>query len=162
MFSFRIASRYAHPLVLCVPIEVPGAVLRSLYRDRWPIEGLPLAAKQMIGAARQFVSAEESCQRLPELSLLAGAILAYVAATENPISTGAWDRAPRPTSGRLRRALSKVHFSDLPPSAGRLREKPSITAHLPKGILAHRRQKYAGEPPGLSNSADSTQPFTGN
>ena len=45
------------------------------------IEQLPLAAKQMIGAHRQFVSASESCQRLPELALLAGSILTYLAAT---------------------------------------------------------------------------------
>lgn len=139
--------RYAHPLVLCVPVEVSGSALRSLYRDRWPIEGLPLAAKQMIGAARQFVSAEESCQRLPELSLIAGAILAYVAATEKPFPAGAWDRSPRPTSGRLRRVLSKVHFSDLPEPGGELREKRPPTDHLPKGIDAHRRQKREAIPP---------------
>jgi len=30
---------------------------------------VPLAAKQMLGGARQFVSAAESCQRLCELNL---------------------------------------------------------------------------------------------
>jgi hypothetical protein len=110
----------------------------------------------MIGAARPFVSAEECCQRLPELSLIAGAILSYVsyvAATEKPIPAGTWDRSPQPTSGRLRRALSKVHFSDLPSLGGELREKRSITDHLPKGVLAHRRQKPGRDPLVIQPSA---------
>jgi len=63
-------------------------VLRDLYRDRWAVEQLPLAAKQMLGAARAFVHAPKTCQRLPELALLAGAILSYGAATSPAIPTG--------------------------------------------------------------------------
>jgi len=94
----------------------------------------------VIGAARQFVHASESVQRLPELSLLAGAILSYVAAKLPPIPTGFWDRAPKSTPGRLRRALAGRHFPNLPLPA-RIRKKNSVTDHLPKGILAYRRQK---------------------
>ena len=72
-----------------------------MYRDRWPVEGLPLWAKQRLGAARQFVFAEDSRQRLPAWSLLAGSLLAYTVATPPALPTGFWDRAPRPTSGRL-------------------------------------------------------------
>ena len=43
------------------------------------IQEVGLAAKQMLGAARQFVHTPETCQRLPELTLLAGAILSYAA-----------------------------------------------------------------------------------
>ena len=73
--------RYREPLLLATPLALPPQAVRALYRDRWPVEQLPLAAKQMLGAARQFVHAPETCQRLPELALLAGAILSYVAAT---------------------------------------------------------------------------------
>jgi hypothetical protein len=117
--------------------------VQAIYRDHWPVEGLPLWAKQMLGAARQFVFAAESRQRLPEVVLLAGSILAYTAATQPALSTGFWDRAPRPTPGRLRRVLAHVYFEDLPELPEYLRKKQSPTAHLPTGVCAHRRQKEA-------------------
>ena len=84
--------RYREPLLLASPLPVAPRVLRDLYRDRWPVEQLPLAAKQMVGASRQFVHAPETCQRLPELALLASSVLSYVAATAPAIPTGFWDR----------------------------------------------------------------------
>jgi hypothetical protein len=112
-----------------------------LYRDRWPVEQIPLAAKQMLGAQRQFVFAPDSQQRLPMLALLAGTILTYLAATLPVLPSGFWDRRPRPTSGRLRRVLARTPFPETCPLPGRFREKDSVTDHLPKGILGHRRQK---------------------
>ena len=144
---FHVAAvhdpRYQEPWLLASPVNLTGAAWHGLYHARWPIEQPPLAAKQMLGAARQFVSASESCHRLPELSLLAGSILTYLAATLPAVPTGFWDRQPKPTPGRLRRVLAGVPFPHtyrLPP---RLREKASVTAHLPKGILGHRRHKRA-------------------
>jgi hypothetical protein len=134
---------FAEPLVLNTPLPLSGAQAQAMYRDRWPVEGLPLWAKQMLGAARQFVFAPESRQRLPEVALLAGSILAYTAATHPALPTGFWDRAPRPTSGRLRRVLAQVHFPDLQGLPEHLRKKPSPTAHLPTGVYGHRRQKQA-------------------
>ncbi|HUJ74400.1 MAG TPA: hypothetical protein VL359_06055, partial [bacterium] len=73
--------RYREPWVLLVyGLAVSARAVRDLYRDRWPIEQLPLAAKQMLGAERAFVFGEESRHRLPELALLAGHLLAYAAA----------------------------------------------------------------------------------
>ena len=135
--------RFAEPLLLNTPLPLSGAQAQAMYRDRWPVEGLPLWAKQMLGAARQFVFAPESRQRLPEVALLAGSILAYTAATQPALSTGFWDRAPRPTPGRLRRLRAQVHWPDLPELPQQLRKKPSPTAHLPTGICGHRRQKRA-------------------
>ena len=63
-------------------------------------------------AHRQFVFAQESCYRLPELSLLAGSIQPYLAATLPPIPTGFWDRQPKSTPGRLRRWLARTTFAD--------------------------------------------------
>jgi hypothetical protein len=134
--------RFETPWLLACPLQLCGADSWAFYHDRWPIEQLPLAAKQMVGAQRQFVSAEESCYRLPELSLLAGSMLTYLAATLPPIPTGFWDRHPKGTPGRLRRWLGRTTFSDLPPVLnGRIRKKSSVTDHLPKGILGHRRSK---------------------
>lgn len=145
--SFNVVAihdpRYKRPLLLATPLKLTAAILREFYRDRWPVEQLPLCAKQMVGAARQFVHASESCQRLPELALLAGAILTYVAAKLPPIPTGFWDRAPKPTPGRLRRALERQPFSANLPLPARIRQKASVTDHLPKGILGHRRQRKA-------------------
>ena len=134
--------RFEDPWLLACPLKLSGPDMWGLYHDRWPIEQLPLASKHMVGAHRQFVFAEESCYRLPELSLLAGSIQTYLAATLPPIPTGFWDHNPKRTPGRLRRWLARTTFSDLPPLAqGRIRKKASITAHLPKGVLGHRRSK---------------------
>lgn len=134
--------RFKEPWLLACPLKLGGPDCWGLYHDRWPIEQLPLASKHMVGAQRQFVSAAESCYRLPELSLLAGSIQTYLAAIQPPIPTGFWDRNPKGTPGRLRRWLGRTTFSDLPPlTYGRIRRKSSVTNHLPKGIHAHRRSK---------------------
>ena len=134
--------RFEQPWLLACPLKLNGPDLWGIYHDRWPIEQLPLASKHMVGAHRQFVFAEESCYRLPELSLLAGSIQTYLAATSPPIPTGFWDRNPKCTPGRLRRWLARVAFSELSlPEQGRIRKKASVTAHLPKGIQGHRRSK---------------------
>lgn len=132
--------RCDEPLLWNTALPLTGAQLHAFYRDRWPVEGLPLTAKQMLGAARQFVFAPERRQRLPALALVAGAILMYSAATQPVQPTGFWDRAPRPTSGRLRRRLAMVHCTDLAGLPAQLRQKASPTAHLPTGVLGHRRQ----------------------
>lgn len=137
--------RYREPLLLATSLAASPPVAQALYRDRWPVEQLPLAAKQMLGAARQFVSAPETCQRLPELALLAGAILSYGAATAPAIPTGFWDRRPRPTPGRLRRALTRVPFPHDFPLLARLRVKKSPTAHLPTGFWGQRGRRVPPE-----------------
>lgn len=135
--------RFQQPWLLGCPLQLSGPVLRGLFGDRWPVEQVPLTGKQMLGGARQFVFAPESCQRLPELNLLAGAIMTYLAATLPAAPTGFWDRNPKPTPGRLRRLLARAHFPKSYPLPGRLRKKASVSDHLPKGIWGHRRTKQA-------------------
>ena len=141
---------YAEPLLVATPLALTPPVLRGLYRDRWPVEQLPLAAKQMLGTARQFVHAQETCQRFPELALLAGAVLTYAAATSPAVPTGSWDRLPRRTPGRLRRLLSQAAFPTDFPLPERLRRKVAVTDHLPKGWWGQRR------PPSLTSPASGT------
>ena len=69
----------------------PARALWHLYRDRWPIEQLPLAGKQMLGAERSSVFTKTSQQCLPLLVLLAGNVLSYVAASSAPVAMGFWD-----------------------------------------------------------------------
>ncbi len=133
---------YKQPLVLATNLQLAAPETAYLiYRDRWPVEQAPLATKQMIGLHRHFVFAPEVCFRLPELGLVAGAILTYVAAVLPPMPTAFWDRAPKPTPGRLRRVLAQADFPNLLDFDLELRKKNSVTAHLPKGIDAHRRTK---------------------
>ncbi len=137
--------RYKKPWILACSLKLRAKTMWQVYRDRWPVEQPPLAAKQMLGAARQFVFHPTSCLRLPELALFAGSILSYVAATIPVIPTGFWDRRPRRTPGRLRRILLKEHFPKLTVKLpGRLRKKESPTAHLPKGVAGHRRSAAPG------------------
>jgi hypothetical protein len=135
---------YKQPLLPATNLNhLQPQTLFHLYRDRWTVEQPPLAAKQMVGLHRQFVSAPDSCFRLPELSLVAGSILTYMAAVLPPVPSGFWDRTPQPTPGRLRRLLAQENFQSLAVETGQLRKKNSVTAHLPKGIDAHRRLKQA-------------------
>jgi hypothetical protein len=133
--------RFKEPWVLVTSLQLSAIIVWRLYCDRWPIEQVPLIAKQMLGGARQFVSAPESCQRLPELTLLGSEMLTYLAATLPAIPTGFWDRNPKPTAGRLRRMLAKTPFPNSYALPGRFRKKASVMGHLPKGILGHRRLK---------------------
>ncbi len=133
--------RYEHPLLVATNVKLQPVTVHALYTDRWPIEQLPLAGKQMVGAHRQFVFAAETRQRLPELVLLAGSVLTGLAMLYPSMPTGFWDRNPQPTPGRFRRALAGLPFPQSYPLPARLRQKASVTDHLPKGVQAHRRQK---------------------
>jgi hypothetical protein len=134
------APHYHAPLVVATNLPLSAYTVWCLYRDRWPIEQVPLAAKQMLGVHRAFVFGQESRYRRPELGLLAGNVLMSVAATTAAIATGFWDRCGRPTCGRLRRVLLRVDFFEILVPAGPLRKKASVTAHLPKGVQEHRRR----------------------
>jgi hypothetical protein len=136
-------SRYENPLLVATNVELEPQTVHALYTDRWPIEQLPLAGKQMVGAHRQFVFAAETRHRLPELVLLAGSILTGLAALYPAMPTGFWDRQPEPTPGRFRRALAGLPFPQSYPLPPELRQKASVTGHLLKGILGHRRSKKA-------------------
>jgi hypothetical protein len=136
--------RYAEPLLLATPLPLTPEQAWAFYGDRWPIEQVPLTAKTLLGAGRHFVSAPETCQRWPEFVLIAAALANYLAATAPPIPTGFWDRrAPRPTAGRLRRALAACPFPKSYPFPRRLRRKASVTAHLPTGFWHQRSPRPA-------------------
>ena len=137
---------YKRPWLLATPVKLTYQSVHAFYTDRWPVEQIPLCAKQMIGAHRQFVHNPEAVQRLPELALFAGSTLSFLAVAAPPIPTGFWDRHPKATPGRFRRALFGKPFPKEAVLPRQLREKKSSTAHLPKGILA-RRQKTAQNVP---------------
>lgn len=124
------------PWLLATPLRLKSESVRAIYKDCWPVEQIPLSAKQMVGAHRQFVHNSDCIQRLPELALLAGSILTFLSATIPAIPTGFWDRNPKRTPGRLRRTLLGKPFPKDVILSARLREKKSVTAHLPKGHLA--------------------------
>jgi hypothetical protein len=148
-----VDPRYKKPLLLATNLTVSARAVWSLYKDRWPVEQLPLAAKQMLGAERSFVFGKESRHRLPEFALLAGNCLSYMAAIAPAVPTGYWDRRSQPTCGRLRRYLERLHFSELPLPQDQFRKKASITDHLPKGVLGHRRQKADKQVSGMPLAA---------
>jgi len=61
---FQVVSisdpRFREPLLLVSTLPLSPRQLRDFYVDRWPIEMVPQTAKQMLGAARQFVFADEA------------------------------------------------------------------------------------------------------
>lgn len=137
---------FEQPWLLATPVVLKPESVHAIYTDRWPVEQIPLSAKQMIGTHRQFVHNPESVQRLPELALLTGSILSFLAATSPAIATGFWDRKPRRTPGRFRRQLAGKPFPKDALLSGRLREKNSVTAHLPKGNLARNAKSPQATP----------------
>ena len=86
---------YTNPLVLACPLALAAKSIFLFYRDRWPVEQVPLVSKQLLGCKRAFVFNSESIFRLPELALLAGNILTYLAATSPSIPSGFWDQNPK-------------------------------------------------------------------
>jgi hypothetical protein len=83
------------PLVLGTNLSVTPEVIFNLYLDRWPVEQIPLVAKQLLGCQRQFVFAHTSCWRLGELALLVGNILTWLAVLLPPQPSGYGDRHPK-------------------------------------------------------------------
>jgi len=134
------------PWLLATPVVLKPISVRNIYKDRWPVEQIPLSAKQMIGSHRQFVHAQETIQRLPELALMAGSILSFLATTAPATPTGFWDRKPKRTPGRFRRTLAGQAFPKVAHLSGRLRKKNSVTAHLPKGCLAQTTKNASANP----------------
>jgi len=132
--------QFEQPLLLATNLTVEEKHVRGLYLDRWPIEQMPLAAKQMEGMERAFVSSAESCYRLPELALLTGSILSFEAASAPPTPSGFWDKKPRATPGRLRRVLAKLGFPTEMALPALIRQKYSVTDHLPKGFWGQKKK----------------------
>ena len=129
--------RYNDPLLVGSPLlELEPEAAPKLYAARWPVEGLPQTGKYILsgGGGTHYVHHKKAMERLPVLSLLFGSLLKYVAATSPPIRTGFWDRAVKPTYGRLLRQLKKVGI----PLSGQLFKKESSTAHFPVGYEATR------------------------
>jgi len=80
---------------MATPLKLKAATIKAIYQDCCPVEQIPLSTKQMVGAHHQFVHADVSIQRFPELGLMMGSILTF------PSATGFWDRQPKRTSGRF-------------------------------------------------------------
>jgi hypothetical protein len=137
---------FKQPCLLATPVKLTFASVHAIDTDRWPVEQIPLSAKQMLGAHRQFVHKPACVQPLPELALLAGSIVRFLAATFPPLPSGFWDRYPKPTPGRFRRALFGQPFPKDALPSGQLREKHSVTDHVPKGFFARLPKSMPIEP----------------
>lgn len=128
---------YENPLLigtLLLSLEPQAAI--ETYAARWPVEGLPQTGKYILsgGTGTHYVHHPTAMQRLPVLSLIFGSLLKYAAATLPAFRTGFWDKARKPTYGRLLRQLKKVGI----PLSRQLSKKQSVTAHLPVGYEAIR------------------------
>lgn len=131
---------YDEPLLVGSPLlDLTPEAAEKVYPARWPIEGLPQTGKYILsgGGGSHYLHHPTAMQRLPVLSLIFGSLLKYAAATLPPFRTGFWDRALKPTYGRLVRHLRKVGIQ----LSRQLFKKESVTAHLPLGYEAIRLSK---------------------
>jgi hypothetical protein len=141
--------KYKTPWVLTTPIKLKPESVHDIYSDRWRfakqiVEQVPLSSKQMLGSHRQFVHNPECVQHLPEITLLAGSILSFLAAFFQPVPTGFWGKNPKRTPGRFRWQLLGKPFPRVAELPRRFREKQSFSAHFLKGYLG-RTQLTAQE-----------------
>ena len=88
-------------LIMTLALALSAPQAHAFYLDRWGIEHLPLAANPPAAGgptdARRTAPIRlcpQARQRLPELALLAGSVLSYVAACEIAIPTGFWEGGP--------------------------------------------------------------------
>ncbi|NET69472.1 MAG: hypothetical protein F6K63_35960, partial [Moorea sp. SIO1G6] len=128
---------YDDPLLLGTPVvALTSESMAKMYPERWPIEGVPQAAKYLLsgGGGRHYVHHPQAIKRLPALAMIFGTLFKYLAATFPPMRSGFWDRVVKPTYGRLLRYLKKVGL----PLSEQLSKKASTTAHLPVGYEAIR------------------------
>ena len=63
--SYRMFGRFhdpafKQPWLLATPVKLKAESVHAIYTDRWPVEQIPLSAKQMLGTHRQFVHNAES------------------------------------------------------------------------------------------------------
>lgn len=88
--------RFDSPLVVATDLaDASAEVIFRLYQDRWPVEQIPLVAKQLLGCGRQFVFHPLCCWRLGELAFLAGNLLTWLAMILPPQPAGFWDLRPK-------------------------------------------------------------------
>jgi len=128
---------YKTPQLLGTPCtDLTAESMQQIYPERWPIEGIPQAGKYLLsgGGGRHYVYHPTAMERLPAITMILGSLFKFVAATLPPIKTGFWDRAVKPTYGRLVRHLKKVGL----PLSTQLFKKESVTHHLPVGYEAIR------------------------
>jgi len=128
---------FKDPLLLGTPVmQLSAESLYAMYPERWPIEGIPQTGKYLLsgGGGRHYVHHATAITRLPALTMIFGSLFKYLAAISPPIRSGFWDRAAKPTYGRLMRHLKKVGL----PLSSQLSKKASSTAHLPSGYEAVR------------------------
>jgi hypothetical protein len=141
---------YLMPMVILLNLELSPVEAYTAMGGRWGVEQLPLVSKQLLGGHRMFVFEPEMCFRLPELTFLAASILMVVAGSCEVMPSGWWDMKAKPTAGRLRRVLSKVHDLRVLDVPVELCKKNSVTAHLPCGYhngikVAHEKRRYGRE-----------------
>jgi hypothetical protein len=125
---------YKQPLVVGTNLMVQGETVYRLYRDRWPVETIPLGAKQMIGLQRQFVFAASCCYRLPELALLIANVLLYLAAILPPIPTAFWDRHPKKRQGDCGVCWPSLIFLKLTSWIADFEKKSRLPTIYPRGL----------------------------
>lgn len=118
LFSIWIIDDPLYEDVLALGTNLPDTVspktLYQLFRDRWPIEQLPLVSKQLLGCHRQFVFAPESCWRLGELAFFVGNLLTWLALTLPAFPSGFWDRHPKKRPVALEGSWLKPLFQKMP------------------------------------------------
>ena len=123
------------PLVLGTNLSAEPEVIFSLYLDRWPVEQIPMATKQVLGCQRQFVFAHTSCWRLGELAFLVGNILTWLAVLLPPQPTGFWDRRPKKRPDGYGGSWQRPFFQKIPFLTGNFEKSGQLQTIYRKELM---------------------------
>ena len=128
---------YATSLPLPNQLKLKAETVKAMHQERWRLSK-SLSIKQIMGDHCQFVLADESIQRPPQLPLKVGTNLSYLDAVARAAPAGFLVCLLRRTSEAL-----SVFFIDKPfPQSYHLpnqfRKMESVTENLLKGVLAKR------------------------
>ncbi len=144
-------TRSPRALLLASPLPVTPPELRARYRDRWPVEQLPLAAKQMVGPLASSSMRPRPASACPSWPCWPGA---FPAAAATARQSHRRDAATRPRAPEPR-----GHPRDPPARTAQKRPHrppPTGGATPPRAPRTHRRP--TPKPPELAKTRVLTDP----
>jgi hypothetical protein len=104
---------YTEPWLLgTTACELTTEELWQAYPHRWPVETLFYIGAETTATEKPRAWTEQAVERRIGLGLLSGSLLKAIAAMNEGLAMGPWDKKPQPSAGRLANHL-EIHIDNL-------------------------------------------------
>ncbi|HZC02209.1 MAG TPA: hypothetical protein VE844_12885 [Gammaproteobacteria bacterium] len=104
---------YKEPLLVGTTArELTTEELWQAYPHRWPVETLFYIGAETTATEKPRAWTEQAVERRIGLGLLSGSLLKAIAAMDEGLAMGPWDKKPQPSAGRLANHL-EIHIDNL-------------------------------------------------